>query len=311
MTCSSIDWGKLLSPDSSIRPDVTFLVSNDVNLRDKIRGLESENSGEVTEITAHRLLLGAASPVFEREFFGSEWNKEESVRVKGSTIEAFSTLMDILYEKNRDKENDTWGLENKSFYTLFEVLHLADRYDMKKVVGIITKEISEMEITRENVMEAAAVAEHYKLFPEASKGLFQRCAVTMDNILKTKADILKFLADDTEDEVDNLLFKRILVAMHESRCSSCDKPRDECLDGRDVTAENAVSGRLVYNNPGGTLALGYRNLFTDQSPGELVQLHSNNQYGYVWTIRKPEGGSYPGSVYVVYNGVSQFVFKCK
>ena len=77
--------------------------------------------------------------------------------------------MDILYEKKRDKENDSWGLENKSFYTLFEVLHLADRYDLKKVVDIITKKISEMEITRENVMEAAAVAEHYKLFPEVGR----------------------------------------------------------------------------------------------------------------------------------------------
>ena len=46
MTCSSIDWGKLLSPDSSIRPDVTFLVSNDVNLRDQIRGMQSEESGK-------------------------------------------------------------------------------------------------------------------------------------------------------------------------------------------------------------------------------------------------------------------------
>ena len=65
---------------------------------------------------------------------------------------------------------------------------------------------------------------------QASKALFQRCAVTMNIILKSKSDILKFLADDTEDEVDALLFKRILVAMHLSRCSSCNKPRDGKLE---------------------------------------------------------------------------------
>ncbi len=52
----------------------------------------------------------------------------------------------------------------------------------------------------------------------------------MNSILKTRADILKFLADDTEDEVDPLLFKRILVALHESRCSTCGNSRECKLD---------------------------------------------------------------------------------
>ena len=41
---------------------------------------------------------------------------------------------------------------------------------MKRVVDIVTKTISEMEITSvEEVMEAAAVAEHYKIFAEVGR----------------------------------------------------------------------------------------------------------------------------------------------
>ena len=77
--------------------------------------------------------------------------------MKGSNIEAFETLLNIIYRKERD----SWGLDQKSLYTLFEVLHLADRYGMKEVANIVTRMMGEMDITEENVMEAVAVAEHY------------------------------------------------------------------------------------------------------------------------------------------------------
>ena len=47
----------------------------------------------------------------------------------------------------------------------------------------------------------------------------------MNNILKTKDDIINFLADDSDDEVDLLLFKRVLVSMKEPkpRCTTRNK----------------------------------------------------------------------------------------
>ena len=106
--------------------------------------------------------MGNGPSCLQSQFFGEGWKKEDSVAVKGSNIEAFETLLDIIYKKDRD----SWGLEQKSLYTLFEVLHLADRYDMKEIVDIITKEIGKVKINRDMVMEAAAIAEHYKLYEE-------------------------------------------------------------------------------------------------------------------------------------------------
>jgi len=302
MTCYTTDWGKLLSPNSIIRPDVTFLVSDDVNLRNKIRGMESV-VGNIKEIKAHIIVLAAVSPVFESQFFGEGWKKEESVPVKGSNIKAFETFLDIIYKKDRDN----WGLDQKSLYILFEVLHLADMYGMKEIVDIITKEIGEVKITRDNVMEAAAIAEYYKLYEEASKALFKRCGATMNNILKTKDDIINFLDDDSEDEVDLLLFKRILVSMKEPkrdkpRCTTCNKLKKNCMDGKDVTPGNVVCGKHVVSKSGS--GTHYHGVFTESKPGELVEY----SYDTVWI--KTAGG--PVTYYYLdHGGVSQFMFKCK
>jgi len=327
MTCYTTDWSKLLSPNSIIRPDITFLVSDDVKLRNKIRGMESavgnkrirgmesavgnkrirgmeSVAGDTKEVKAHIFVLAAVSPVFASQFFGEGWKREESVAVKGSNIKAFETLLDIIYKKDRDN----WGLDHKSLYTLFEVLHLADRYDMKEIVDIITKEIGKVKITREHIMEVAAIAEHYKLFEEASKALFKRCGATMNNILKTKGDIINFLADDSDDEVDPLLFKRVLVSMkgsHPSKCTACNKPKEECLDGKDVTPSNLVKGGHVVGKSGGGIGTFY---FYCGHRGELVERSNKYPNGLVWKIKN---GSMVKNYWIDYDGVSQFVFKCK
>jgi len=317
-----------LSPNSIIRPDITFLVSDDVKLRNKIRGMESavgnkrirgmesavgnkrirgmeSVAGDTKEVKAHIFVLAAVSPVFASQFFGEGWKREESVAVKGSNIKAFETLLDIIYKKDRDN----WGLDHKSLYTLFEVLHLADRYDMKEIVDIITKEIGKVKITREHIMEVAAIAEHYKLFEEASKALFKRCGATMNNILKTKGDIINFLDDDTEDEVDLLLFKRVLVSMKEPkpRCTTCNKLKKNCMDGKVVTPGNVVSGKHIVGKSGsGTY---YHGIITEEDPAVLVQYSYDSGQGPLWQI-KTAGGSL-SSYYLVFHGVSQFVYKCK
>ena len=74
-----INWKTFLSPDSTLPPDVTFLVKG---------GDEGDK-----EIRAHKFLLAGTSPVFNRQFFGPIKNTRKIMGVKDTTQEAFVSMI--------------------------------------------------------------------------------------------------------------------------------------------------------------------------------------------------------------------------
>ena len=64
MSCYSICWEDFLEHDSELPPDVSFEVIEE--LEDKNEG--DKKAGE--EVTAHKFILAAVSPVFRRQFYG-------------------------------------------------------------------------------------------------------------------------------------------------------------------------------------------------------------------------------------------------
>ena len=87
------NWKTFLSPDSSLPPDVTFLVKGE--------------GGEEKRVTAHRFLLAGTSPVFNRQFFGRMEDTKEVVQVKDTTPEAFMTMMNFIYTELKEKSHST------------------------------------------------------------------------------------------------------------------------------------------------------------------------------------------------------------
>ena len=49
------------------------------------------------QVSAHRFLLAAVSPVFRREFFGPLATSQDIIDIKETTIEAFSTMIKYIY----------------------------------------------------------------------------------------------------------------------------------------------------------------------------------------------------------------------
>ena len=56
------DWHSLLSPTTTVPPDVTFLVEDELE--------EGGQGGVLSKIGAHRVLLAGVSPVFNGMFYG-------------------------------------------------------------------------------------------------------------------------------------------------------------------------------------------------------------------------------------------------
>ena len=62
MSIIKTDWQSLLSPTSTVPPDVTFLVEDELE--------EGGQGGVLSKIGAHRVLLAGVSPVFNGMFYG-------------------------------------------------------------------------------------------------------------------------------------------------------------------------------------------------------------------------------------------------
>ena len=88
--------------------------------------LDSEDK-VVDTIVAHKMILSVHSEYFRVAFFGTGANFKEDkdgiVMVKETTKEAFWDLIGFIYEKDID-------FGNKSLTELFEILNMAQRYQV-------------------------------------------------------------------------------------------------------------------------------------------------------------------------------------
>ena len=85
MSIIKTDWNSLLSPTSTLPPDVTFLVKNEDE--------DGEQRGVLRKIGAHRFLLAGVSPVFNGMFNGPMKETAEEIKVVETTFEAFDLMI--------------------------------------------------------------------------------------------------------------------------------------------------------------------------------------------------------------------------
>ena len=82
-------WDQFLAADSEVPPDVFFRVKRE----DK--GVENDSR---RPIGAHRNFLAGVSPVFRAGLFGPLKETGEVIEVKGTTSEAFKTMIRFIYK---------------------------------------------------------------------------------------------------------------------------------------------------------------------------------------------------------------------
>ena len=170
MSISKINWHSFLSPDSALPPDVFFLIE------------DVESGGEGKTIGAHRLFLAGVSPVFKGMFFGPMKETAEVVEVKETTPDAFDTMIKYIYHP---PTGDAFNLNHiRCPQKLFELLALANKYQILDLATMTSDALGSLTITRENMIFTATVAKNYKrVFENVSTKLSMKC--------------LKFLFDTT------------------------------------------------------------------------------------------------------------------
>ena len=209
MTSDLLDYNlqvqELLTSDSpAIAFDVTYRV------------LDSEGKLE-GEVSGHKFLLALASPVFRRGFYGTDFKekKTESIEMKGTTLQAFKAMIGVIYRQ-------PLNLKNMSVAETFELMNLAERYDLPKLKKKLKHEFETKVLAKDCVVEAANTAMKFQQLEEACQALLNNCAKTLVRELDTAEAVVKFCASayDTGDEMIVLKLMTIMSNLR-SPCSNC------------------------------------------------------------------------------------------
>ena len=211
MSKAETDLRVFLSPHSGlpptgfggIWPDVIFLV----------QGEDGETGGE--KIGAHSQFLAAVSPVFRGMFFGPMKETAEFITVKETTPEAFNTMISYIYKPLGNEFN----LSHISCpQKLFELLNLANKYQISSLATLAADALKNLVITRDNMIFTATVGKNYRTaFEDVSFRVLEKCleflyettigaadiftliSKTLDNFPGASLDILRDLMDVKEN----------------------------------------------------------------------------------------------------------------
>ena len=179
MAVVDTNWKTFLSPDSTLPPDVTFLVKG---------GDEGDK-----RIRAHKFLLAGTSPVFNRQFLGPMKDTSEVIEVEGTTPEAFASMINYIY---RLPGEGTFNLATCP-QMLFDLLNLAEKYEILPLKIITSQALEALDISRQNLIFSATVATKYKNtgFGDLSQKLLLKCLEFLFRMTKGAGDILALIME--------------------------------------------------------------------------------------------------------------------
>jgi len=201
-----------------------------------------EEGGAVKEVKAHTQILGAASEVFYREFYGS-LRVENEVEIKDACQEVFQAMIEFIYNKKLVFKDV--GLD-----FLASLYYLAEKYNLEDLINEIVAFIPEYKITKENVLEIALLAEDNILHKELSEALY---SVVVRFVKKNKGVVKDFYTDVNEQHA--LVIFKIIKRSYEVQgelCGNCQQT--PCMTGKQVTSGNFVKGAKVQHTSWGNMS---------------------------------------------------------
>jgi len=227
---------KCLDPSSNLTTDVRFLFKGE--------------GGIVKEVKAHKLILGIASNVFEREFFGpmSMKKDEEDFEFDHASEEVFRVMIEYIYNKKIK-----WI--DYDFNFLSSLYYVADLYDIEKLRLEVLASIPEHDVSEQNVLDVAILAENNILHQPLSEILYDTAAAFMKDKFDGQIEnVFDFCSEIEASEVHALALFKMMARMKTlpnptQKCENCEQTI--CLNGQELTRDNFVPGAQVTLGNGG------------------------------------------------------------
>ena len=207
---SNFDWSVL-----STLFDTTSPIPGDIEFK-----VVDEQDEVVDTLPAHKVILAVHSNYFRAAFFGTGtmFKQDGTVLIKETTKEAFRDLLGFIYEKEID-------FATKTLRELFELLNLAQRYQVDELKDRVSGHINNFPLSLDNVAMVAAVAEELSHFEEVSKHLFKSCVDLLSTKMVDVRSVLTFISNNEDgaivqkllkdlDVKTNKIPKKIALALH-------------------------------------------------------------------------------------------------
>jgi hypothetical protein len=111
--------------------------------------------------------------------------KVKVISIKETSRHAFTFLLEYIYGTKPKLEVD-------NAEKLFEILNLAERYDIQRLRGEVTKHLEALRVEEENVLEVARVAEAYHHFEAASASVLLSCSRLLKELFTKESTMTEF-----------------------------------------------------------------------------------------------------------------------
>ena len=229
----NFDWSvlsTLLSSSSPIPGDVKF---NVMDQEDKV----------IASLHAHKIILALHSEHFKNAFFGSgtlfKENEDNVVEIKETTKEAFEDYLGFNYEK-RIK------FEKKNLVELYELLNLAERYQVKELKDKVSHFIKNFPLSIDNVAKVAATACEFAQFGEGSLELYAKCVTFLATQFTDAQSVLNFVVRN-EDEATVV---KLLRDVKNPGCPNCQQT--PCRNKSSISRKDLLlPGMLIQTGDSG------------------------------------------------------------
>jgi len=200
-------WAVTLDPSAGIPTDVTFQVEDGI--------------AQVKEFQAHKYYLALVSKVFKARFFGSMREVGDILVVRGTSSQAFQTMINFIYHKD-------CGWAKKTAEELFEIANVAEMYDIAGLLDKVKKAIQCIPVTLSTVAELAHTAEQFSMFPNISTCLLHRCVKFLFCTLCTRVLDFSGLIFSPEHQSVILKLQSHLLENPQLWCCKCNKFVSDC-----------------------------------------------------------------------------------
>jgi len=204
------------------------------------------------KMKAHRYILAASSPVFKAMFYGPMKESKDVIEVKETSYEAFKKLLEYIYHVDIE-------CKDISIVELYELVNLAERYDMPKLKKELKIQMKNISISMDNVVEVASTAHEYSHFEEVSNTVMMSCVKFLQKTIDDPTDerlefaLTQFASGNGKIALKLLALVKQLPPL--VRCKNCKgKP---CIVGQNVPYVKMRQGLkmrmveyypLVHNN---------------------------------------------------------------
>eukprot|EP00092_Neocalanus_flemingeri_P054323 GFUD01063967.1.p1 GENE.GFUD01063967.1~~GFUD01063967.1.p1 ORF type:complete len:270 (-),score=63.86 GFUD01063967.1:19-828(-) len=197
-----------------------------------------DEGGSVKEIKAHKVILAIPSDVFYREFYGS-MKEKDTIDITDASHDVFQAMIEFIYSKQPN-------CKDMALSFLASLYYHAEKYNIKDLKDEIMASIPEHEVTMENVLDIAILAEDSILHKPISDALYDAAATFLKIEFKDKLNqALQFFTETEANEVHAVVIFKVMSRMKNAICKNCQQ--SPCLNNVGITEDNFVAGAEVID----------------------------------------------------------------